>query len=1053
MNLKKAIEVLELPENTTENEVLSEIRDILDIDKDSGINEILSAIEDDISYQENELERVSGEEKQTVKEGLEFYCKLKDAILNIVPSDPYEILENIIDAKDMNEAEKYFDELAKISSASDFVGFCETIGKKAKQDRIAKKKLALFITGEKYYKDEDFGSALRQYKEAKSLPGNKDSHVYYRIANIYFTRKIDNVPADASDADSIVSNYYKYAMNDRNTYFPEAWLDVARICLISGGNDFQEAIRNIETFVRKTSGMEDYADKRSLAEEMIRDLSILQKAASENALPKDIYSAAMTCAFLAEQSYDNSQKYLFAKPAQYFYEKTLSLMDNAIQKAQKNAELNEVLVNRRKLYEQAISILGRSNKDFDDECSLAKIYFSLQEPFTDKGTERFHHGIDETLSHIGKAVEMRPENEEALSDRRFYETYMKCQAENPAQEDLARLADEYVEQGRLNGSYEKALFCLNKIKNTRIGKEKLFSIYYDHVRNFSEAERIARELVKEEIENEKAGKGSSFYYREALLHIYCLNGKLKDAINICKGENGTGGLLDKDDRGKASFDYACICEKDGNMLEAKEYYKISADKEYPAALFRLFELGYTDLVSSNGEGDVDSVLNCLDMSAESGYPFALYQRGYFRLNDNMLGYTRDEQKGMDDLLVAAKKGHPDAAMYLIQLYLSDDKESNSDKTKKIIELVKLIRTSSISTEDQPLFPNERHSMLPGMPQNETDKVVYFAESMLTGNGQIRKNTDAGLELLRAYAEKGNARACSLLGEAYYLGIHGEKEEFDENALRYQRHNITTNGKTLDKDIAMAEKYLSQAAMKLDKWASYYYALLLIEKHNSAHQEISVEESGSGLIDIDGSLADFNAGEKVKKTIMRLLTEASGNIPQAKYWLGVMYESGKAVSQNEDQAKNCYSEAADAGFPPAMIWLARWYIAQKDNYYAMYWYAKACICGSDYAADQLASQLEREKDSRWPRIFTADGNEKSILPEFRTFVEKLATGDTENEENEEDDNEEDDSSYRDSFLFLMYLVSGGNELFKDNIADKDWRKKADKADKKSFAMYK
>jgi uncharacterized protein len=75
--------------------------------------------------------------------------------------------------------------------------------------------------------------------------------------------------------------------------------------------------------------------------------------------------------------------------------------------------------------------------------------------------------------------------------------------------------------------------------------------------------------------------------------------------------------------------------------------------------------------------------------------------------------------------------------------------------------------------------------------------------------------------------------------------------------------------------------------------------------------------------------------------------------EAQYLLGDLYYAGKGVSKDNNEAQKWYQRAADQGYAPAQLGLAKTYLSQNDEENYVKWLQKAANQGYAPAQFKLA----------------------------------------------------------------------------------------------------
>ena len=120
--------------------------------------------------------------------------------------------------------------------------------------------------------------------------------------------------------------------------------------------------------------------------------------------------------------------------------------------------------------------------------------------------------------------------------------------------------------------------------------------------------------------------------------------------------------------------------------------------------------------------------------------------------------------------------------------------------------------------------------------------------------------------------------------------------------------------------------------------------------------------------------------------------------KAQYNLGVMYEEGRGVQQDYQQAAAWYEKAANQGYVQAQNNLGAWYEVHRDYEQAMFWYQKAANQG--HARSQLnlgllyydgkgVAQDEQQAKAWWQKVLAQpDTPENAKVKEWARAFMKL-----------------------------------------------------------------
>ena len=120
--------------------------------------------------------------------------------------------------------------------------------------------------------------------------------------------------------------------------------------------------------------------------------------------------------------------------------------------------------------------------------------------------------------------------------------------------------------------------------------------------------------------------------------------------------------------------------------------------------------------------------------------------------------------------------------------------------------------------------------------------------------------------------------------------------------------------------------------------------------------------------------------------------------KAQYNLGVMYEEGRGVQQDYQQAAAWYEKAANQGYVQAQNNLGVWYEAERDYEQAMFWYQKAANQGHALSQFNLGllyydgngvAQDEQQAKAWWQKVLAQpDTPENAKVKEWARAFMKL-----------------------------------------------------------------
>ena len=108
----------------------------------------------------------------------------------------------------------------------------------------------------------------------------------------------------------------------------------------------------------------------------------------------------------------------------------------------------------------------------------------------------------------------------------------------------------------------------------------------------------------------------------------------------------------------------------------------------------------------------------------------------------------------------------------------------------------------------------------------------------------------------------------------------------------------------------------------------------------------------------------NTFEEYKKAVKIAAGLVHGD-PQAIYEFGLALQNGNGVPKDEKAALNCFEEAAELGYPPAMYmyatYLAEGKFCKKDLQWALFWALRAIKAGHPDCG--LLEAIEADEDNK------------------------------------------------------------------------------------------
>lgn len=282
----------------------------------------------------------------------------------------------------------------------------------------------------------------------------------------------------------------------------------------------------------------------------------------------------------------------------------------------------------------------------------------------------------------------------------------------------------------------------------------------------------------------------------------------------------------------------------------------------------------------------------------------------------------------------------------------------------------------------------------GSENGDLTCTFYYGKMLLEGLGVKTDKKDGANYLLKA-ADAGFPQAMFYVGNCYMNGDGLTKNV--EQAVKWYKL-------AAGKDVHSAQWALAQCFrqgigtdVSYDD-ALYWYAEAASKGHNRAFKNLITDSiAGSPFIaymkgmksysnkDFDEAMKQFKIVEKAKipdgkvmeaaiiansayakhnmKKGIKLLNDAAKTNPQAMYLLGALYEAGKGVDKNMDEAVAYMTKAAEMGYGPAECALADMYYegrgVDQDYTKAVEWYGKAASQGrlNENAAKRYAACYE------------------------------------------------------------------------------------------------
>lgn len=393
-------------------------------------------------------------------------------------------------------------------------------------------------------------------------------------------------------------------------------------------------------------------------------------------------------------------------------------------------------------------------------------------------------------------------------------------------------------------------------------------------------------------------------------------------------------------------------------------------------------IGNLGLCYQKGNGvEADSVraLNLYGRSVEKGNDDLLQQRIKLADNGSLFdcifvancynhgkGVKRDKTKAIEYFTKAAKANSADGQRELALIYL------NSKEPEKAVEWFK--RGANNNDLSSIFYYGKLLSEGKGIKQDPQQGANYLlkaaeagfpmgqyeiAQSYFNGNGVV-KNTDQAIAWLTKAANNGVGKAQYQLATCYVNG-EGVPVDFDQATGWFAAVLSKSHEKTFRKLFEPGEnswagtpyhEYLKGLKYYSDK--DFDNAMKRFKAVEKAKQKEGKTMQGVILANKEYAKHDLKKGVKS-------LSEAAKTIPMAMYLLGGMYEAGRGVDKNMEQALTYLTQAADAGYAPALCYLGDMYYegrgVAQDYAKAIECYNKAMAQLTPSAAKRLASCYE------------------------------------------------------------------------------------------------
>lgn len=332
-----------------------------------------------------------------------------------------------------------------------------------------------------------------------------------------------------------------------------------------------------------------------------------------------------------------------------------------------------------------------------------------------------------------------------------------------------------------------------------------------------------------------------------------------------------------------------------------------------------------------------------------------------------IGVKRDTDKAIEYYTKAAKRNSVDAQRELALAYL------NGKQPAKAVEWFK-------------------H----GADNNDLPSIFYYGKLLSEGNG-VKRDAQQGANYLLKAAEAGFPMGQYEIAHAYKNG-NGVVKNTDQAISWLTKAANNGVGKA---QFELALCYVNGDGVPVDfDQATGWFSAVLSKSHGKQFQKLFETGSENSLAgtpyhaylkglkyynekDFDNALKQFKSVEKAKqkegKTMqgvvyankdyakhdlkkgVKTLKDAAKTIPMAMYLLGGMYEAGRGVDKDMNQAVTYLSQAAATGYAPALCYLGDMYYEGRgveQNYAkAIEYYNSAKAQLTPGAAKRLAACYE------------------------------------------------------------------------------------------------
>ena len=359
-----------------------------------------------------------------------------------------------------------------------------------------------------------------------------------------------------------------------------------------------------------------------------------------------------------------------------------------------------------------------------------------------------------------------------------------------------------------------------------------------------------------------------------------------------------------------------------NPEKALALYRAAADKDNAYALYNL---GYLYQQGKFVDQDYQQAKTYYERAANQGFSQAVLSLAWFYMEG--MGVDPDPQLAITLFKSAAKENPGQANYYLGQLYYNDTYGINDETTAK----------------------------------------VYFEQAWKAGN----KDSAVMLGYINQY---GNNKDIEQAKHWYNTAWNQGKSEAglwlaalafnDKYSLEHEKNRETLSILTefstrqkFDFDVLVGDLFLNDEYFELDFKRAFPY----IERAANRKDPVAINNLGEYYRFGHGNIkVDFNKAMALYQESAQLDTDV------AFYNIGEMYEMGQGVQADTAKANAWYVKAAEAGFGPAMVKVARYLLdlsAHKDRdgnvlkNRAIEWLKRANAVGNAQAMELLKGLVD------------------------------------------------------------------------------------------------